>query len=357
MVAFRSNPVVVGVGACTSIGASHPASAVAVRAGITGFGNHPFMVDTAGKPMIVAAAPYLSATLAADERWLALAMGAASEALAALPQERVKGVDSIPLLVGLPEGRPGPPRVELERVVDRLGQALSKTCPIGATSTLHRGHSAGLLALLSAAERIDAGMAELCLIGGIECALHAETLEWIESCGQLHSAGESNNAWGYIPAEAAGFCLIASRRMARQLGLLAKADIVAIDASQEDCLIKTEAVCTGKGLTRTFMRLFDGMHPNEFRVDNILCDMNGEPYRAEEYAFASLRTDSYFADSSHFIAPADCWGDVGAASGPLLVGLAVEGHAKGYLAGSRTLVWTSSEGGDRAAAIIGLAGR
>jgi 3-oxoacyl-[acyl-carrier-protein] synthase-1 len=105
------------------------------------------------------------------------------------------------------------------------------------------------------------------------------------------------------------------------------------------------------------MRLFDGMHPNEFRVDNILCDMNGEPYRAEEYAFASLRTDSYFADSSHFIAPADCWGDVGAASGPLLVGLAVEGHAKGYLAGSRTLVWTSSEGGDRAAAIIGLAGR
>ena len=54
---FTVPVVVVGAGARTTVGMSAPATAAAVRAGIAGFGEHPFMVDTAGKRMVIARAP------------------------------------------------------------------------------------------------------------------------------------------------------------------------------------------------------------------------------------------------------------------------------------------------------------
>ena len=44
--------IVAGLGARTSIGRTANSFRAAVRAGIAGFGEHPFMVDTAGKRMI-----------------------------------------------------------------------------------------------------------------------------------------------------------------------------------------------------------------------------------------------------------------------------------------------------------------
>ena len=80
--------------------------------------------------------------------------------------------------------------------------------------------------------------------------------------------------------------------------------------------------------------------------------MNGEAYRADEFGFMLARTSERFVDSSDFTAPADSWGDVGAASGPLFVLLAAAAAMKGYARGPLTLLWTSSEGGERAAALF-----
>ena len=51
------------------------------------------------------------------------------------------------------------------------------------------------------------------------------------------------------------------------------------------------------------------------KVSDVYCDLNGEPYRADEFGFAALRTKEHFASASDFVAPADCWGDVAAAGG------------------------------------------
>ncbi len=44
------------LGAATPIGRDPWSSAAAVRGGISGFGEHPYLVDRAGEPMCVAAA-------------------------------------------------------------------------------------------------------------------------------------------------------------------------------------------------------------------------------------------------------------------------------------------------------------
>lgn len=120
---------------------------------------------------------------------------------------------------------------------------------------------------------------------------------------------------------------------------------------REAKLIKTDAVCVGEGLTQAFRAALSKL-PADDRIDNIYCDMNGEAYRADEYGFTCLRTKERFREATDFVAPADCWGDVGAAGAPLHVLLAIAACRKGYAKGPLSMVWSSSEGGERAAGVI-----
>jgi 3-oxoacyl-[acyl-carrier-protein] synthase-1 len=128
--------------------------------------------------------------------------------------------------------------------------------------------------------------------------------------------------------------------------------VFATATARETNLIKTETVCTGKGLTDAFRQVISAIPAPEMKIEQIICDMNGEPYRADEYGFASLRLSERFVDASDFQAPADCWGDVGAASGPLFLNLIAASVLRGYAKRELSLIWTSSEGGERSAALI-----
>ena len=83
------------------------------------------------------------------------------------------------------------------------------------------------------------------------------------------------------------------------------------------------------------------------KADHLYCDMNGEPYRADEFGFATIRAGGLLKDPSAFTAPADCWGDVGAASGPLFLVLIDAATRKGYAPGQILAAFTSSESGER----------
>ena len=88
-------------------------------------------------------------------------------------------------------------------------------------------------------------------------------------------------------------------------------------------------MCIGEGLTRAVRNVFQAL-PREIRIDYTICDQNGEAYRADEFGFMLARMSEYFIDPSDFMAPADCCGDVGAASGPLFINLLSFAAEKGY---------------------------
>jgi 3-oxoacyl-[acyl-carrier-protein] synthase-1 len=94
-----------------------------------------------------------------------------------------------------------------------------------------------------------------------------------------------------------------------------------------------------------------GLRPGQ-RITDTYCDMNGEPYRADEFAFAAIRLREHFVTPSEFVTPADCWGDVGAASVPLAAVLAAIAGLKSYACGGTSLVWASSDTGERGAALL-----
>lgn len=341
--------LIVGLGASTPIGRDALASAAAVRAGVSGFGEHPFMIDTAGEPMRIARAPWLDVEMQGAARMLALLCPAIDEVLGPLADPAMTRSARLGLALALPQRRPG----QSPSLAQELSQAMAPRYAglFDRVLNFEAGHAAGHLALDAAVKGCAAGSIEACIVAGVDSYLAPETLEWVEACDQLHGGGVLNNAWGFVPGEAAGALLVGTRDFALRLGFEALGELVSVGIGQEAKLIKTDSVCIGEGLTQAFRQALQGLAPGE-SVHNVFCDLNGEPYRADEFGFTALRTKDRFRAVSDFVAPADCWGDVGAAGAPLHVSLAVLSHRKRYGKGPLSMVWASAETGERGAAVI-----
>lgn len=330
---------VTGIGAVTPLGRDAWASAAAVRAGACGFREHAYMIDTAGEPMRVAAVQ-LDEELQGVERLGRLLTMAIDEALQAAPD-----LTRIEFFLGLPPPRPGTPDTLGDSLRDVVVQRYGRR--VAAVHIAGSGHASALLGMGDALRMVSTGIAAACIVAGVDSYLDAETLEWIEQCDQLHGGGPLNNAWGFIPGEAAAAVLLEARGASRP----ALAELVSVGTGRESKLIKTDTVCVAEGLTQAFRGALRALGPGEF-IDNVYCDLNGEAYRADEYGFTVLRTKESFRAATDFVAPADCWGDVGAAGGPLHMLLAIAASSKGTAKGPLSLIWASSEGGDRAAAVL-----
>jgi 3-oxoacyl-[acyl-carrier-protein] synthase-1 len=203
----------------------------------------------------------------------------------------------------------------------------------------------------AAQTKMAEGLFDACLIAGVESYLAPETLEWLEESDQFHGAGPLNNAWGFIPGEGAGAALLLIGEAVQHLGVTPFARVLSVGKGFEQNRIKTETVCIGEGLTAAFREGLTGL-PSDAKVTDVFCDMNGEPYRADEFGFATLRTKEHFVAASDFVAPADCWGDVSAASAPLGLMLSAIAARKSYANGPYALLWASSESGERGASLL-----
>jgi 3-oxoacyl-[acyl-carrier-protein] synthase-1 len=230
-------------------------------------------------------------------------------------------------------------------VIERLRAEMTgaKLQP-GKIQVIETGHAAGAMAVQMAWEIVRSGSAEFALAGGVDSYLEPETMAWLEANDQAH--GAMRNSWGFVPGEGAGFALLAAAPAAERYKVAARLELMTAATARETKLIKTDAVCLGEGLTELFRTLARGLSPGT-KADHLVCDMNGEPYRADEFGFAVLRAGELFRDASAFAGPASFWGDVGAAAGPLFLVLADAETKKGYARGPVTAAFTSSESGER----------
>jgi 3-oxoacyl-[acyl-carrier-protein] synthase-1 len=305
------------------------------------------MIDSAGEPMRAAFAPWLDIDLTGLRRLEALLLPALDQVLEGGHGEQLLR-SKVALALGLPAERPGLPPNLASMLAASVQAHIGSFAAVGPIS---KGHAAGILCLDAALRRLRDGAFDVCVVAGVDSYLEPDTLEWLETNDQLHGAGALNNAWGFIPGEAGGALLVMTETAVDRFRCEPLAELVAVGTAIEPNRIKTDSVCVGVGLTQAFRNALKDIPPDT-KVTDIYCDMNGEPYRADEFGFATVRTAASFVDSGDFQAPADCWGDVGAASGPLFAILAIIARQKAYSNGGLALAWASSEGGERAATLL-----
>lgn len=330
---------ILGVGAVTAVGLSAPATMAAQRAGISGHAEHAWMLDRMGEPMRVAAVPYGDLSAPATQRLVDLATQAAFEATDGFDCDQ-----SLDVMLALPEPRPGLPEGYAIEAGSAFATAFQKRGAGGKVKVLARGHAGGLALIGQALALMQESPERSVLVVGVESWLLPETLEWLDAIEALHS---NAMPWGFCPGEAAASCLLSSRLPGASRLMLMNAG-----HALEPQRIRGQGVCIAQGLSAAWRDALVGVASMGRRIDQVWCDLNSEPYRGDEIALTVARHREHLAETVEITTPADVWGDVGAASGPLMLAAAELAARKGYAAGPLSLLSASSDDGPRAALTV-----
>ena len=296
--------------------------------------------DELEEPVLMATVPGLSLALEGRDRVLALALQGLQGLLTPGGLSRQELRESA-LLIALPELDEATQEWEsLEDLAPELTQRAG--IEFAHTEVAMSGHT-GFFELLSRArEMLQEGSVARCVVGGADTYCCDERLSRLDQDGRLRS---SANRDGLIPGEATGFFAFGPRGDADlpQVGPVA--------SGTETQTIRGELFSAGGGLRDSLKSL-----PNGVPWRRVYCDLNGERYRSAEWGSAYVGLAERFTEDVMLIHPADCLGDVGAASGALLLAWAVEGMRRGYVGEPEVLLWTSSDAGSRRACTVRAAG-
>ena len=339
-----SLPAIIGAGAQTSVGLDLPMTASCVRCGMNRFALSEYLRDEeTGEPMALALLKSLPEDVFAFERMKTLAVAAAQEALAPwrdIMSDYSSSDSAIPIVLSVPHERPGFPKGSGRKLFVEITRELPVRADGPRCGIFDTGHEGGLAALGYAVHLIQNESALACLVGGVESFKEIETLHWFEAMGRIK---KENQPHGFLPGEGAGFILVCSPELAKRGQVRALAEVVAWGRAVEPHPWYSAEPTIGTGLTQALQQVFAGQSPEEVQAEITYCDLNGECWRADEWGYAYLRTGKYHSEPLDMVHPADCWGDIGAASGTLLVGLACHQFFRAHHVKSTALIWTASD--------------
>lgn len=346
--------VIVGVGMMTAVGLSAPETAASVRAVTARFDSVPYldkrsdhftaaMVPKDALPPLDDALERAAGLASRERRMLRLATLPLRECLARLPESARGG--ALPLCLAMSESqprRPLEPSAFLQYLATQVGGAIDPD----RSDASHTGRAGGLLAVGQAVLTVQQG-APFVVAGGIDTYLDPYVLGTLDAEARVKSRA---NLDGFIPGEGAAFVLLTSARTATTYSLTPFAQVSPVATGFEQGHLYSEEPYKGDGLAQTIAALAaTSGAPAPFQ--EVFSSMNGESHWAKEWGVARTRNGGAF-DATHGLHhPADCYGDTGAAAGPLMIGLA----ALGVRATSRrspALVYGSSDHGQRAAVAI-----
>lgn len=335
---------ILGVGMMTAVGVGASQTAASVRAGVARLSESAFLSEQL-TPFVLSFVPdeclppideqlgTLADLSARDARMLRLAGAALREAVAG-----ADGLEGVPLLLALPEAVPGGRAPGAATFFDHLsiqaGVAFAQT---GSRAFLN-GRAAGFLALAEALGLLERRAASRVIVGGVDTYLDEGVLAELDMADRILG---DDVADGFIPGEGAAFLL---------LGEGEGVDVVAAAVGTETGHRGSAEPYLGDGLAQTFQRLF-AAGGGDGPVQCVLAGLNGEFFGAKEWGVAHARCPGRFADDIQLEHPIECFGDPGAALGPLLLGLGAIGLQKGYLR-APCLAWASSDGAERGAALL-----
>ncbi|MFT7185298.1 MAG: 3-oxoacyl-[acyl-carrier-protein] synthase-1 [Pseudohongiellaceae bacterium] len=345
---------VAGVGMINPVGVGAPATLAAVRAGINQYSDSS-IVRASGEPYKMASIPNecLPALNSDDpeskqrlhnnalyRRILQLGKLALTEACEIANIEQM-----IPVFLAVPEQRCGRPFPALEPIIKDLFQEIDYPLDLLTSRVFPLGRAGGMNALSEAMELLLTTPIESIIVGGIDSYMDVMLLSALGAEQRLLSI---ETAGGFAPGEGAAFIVLTKTPEA---GLV----VFSPGIAQEPGHMYSEEVCIGDGLSTALKDavLNAGESVANMPIQTVFCSMNGEPANGKEWGASMVRNSEALSDSLDMQHPAECYGDLGAATVPTLVGLASLGLEKECYQGP-LLVWGASDREQRGAVVMSL---
>lgn len=342
-----SGLAILAAGAITPVGLTAAQTCAAIRAGISAYYESDFLLQGSDWEHVIAANVPLSPRPIDSKpngRLMALAQPALEQCIAQcgfIPHETA-------LLVGIPERD----RLDLfERWFSQnLEASLQRNllAQFHATSQLFAlGNVSVAVALRHASQLITQGAVRQCIVGGVDSLVNEADIARLERTWRLHREAESQ---GLVPGEGATFLAVSAAPQSKGLCHISG---IGIDQEGAASTVLSDGHPTGKGLERALRKAVDDAGVCESAIGLRISDLNGERYGAMDSMLALsrfYRTDRAGLPIWH---PAECIGEAGAATGALLIQMAMRALTHGYAPeGAIVMCEFSSESGLRGACVI-----
>lgn len=334
-----------GTGMVTGVGLTAAATCAAIRSAIDNFRRSGF-VDNAGEMLLASEVPLGSHHRGAS-RLRRMAAQAAQECLAGCPEAAPA---STALLLCLAEnGRPGAhPPDEAELLAGLQHELGARFHPQSATIT--HGHVALATAWRRAQALLDGRGPEHVLLVATDSMLSGAAIAHYEAERRLLT---SENSDGFIPGEAAAALLLQQATAEPGPRLVC----TGIGFGLEQATIESDAPLRADGLTRAITEALRAAGHGEGALKFKIIDAAGAQYQFKEASLAFSRLDRTQRTEFAVWHPADCIGEVGAAIGPVMVGVLHAAFSKRYANGSPVLMHLGNDAGERAALVFAWEGR
>lgn len=207
------------------------------------------------------------------------------------------------------------------------------------------GHAGGAQCVAWAQRDLESGRVALAIVGAADSLLDQDTLAWLHSANRLKLSGMPV---GLMPGEA---CVFLALSVA---GEKAQGEIAGVSLAPEPKTLWSGATSVGEGLVKALEQVAGSAGWKQTAFAWLICDQNGETYRANEWGHALVRLrGAWPALDNHSVwVPAEGFGDTGAASSLVAVCTALRAFERGYAPAESAVVVSSSEAELRAALIV-----
>jgi 3-oxoacyl-[acyl-carrier-protein] synthase I len=331
------------VGLITAVGASAPASCAAARAKISNPSDTRF-TDGKGR-WILAHQVELERPWRGITRLARMAAMAIEEALYPMPRAQWR---QLPMILCVAEfDRPGRAEDLDSELATQIRQLLGVRFDESRSTVIAQGRVALAVALKAARGAIAQGKCEQVLVVAADSLIGHGTLSAYEREGRLLTDDNSN---GFMPGEAVGALLLGrADRVRTQPGHLL---VTGLGFASESAHITSDEPLRGEGLAAAVKGALSEAGLEMHDIDHRIADLSGEHFYFKEASLALSRTLRGRKDSFDLWHPAECTGEVGAASGAVMLAVAEAACRKGYALGRRILAHWASDSGHRAAATL-----
>ncbi len=340
---------IVSYGTNTALGNSTDETLTKILEDDSPFYEHPRWVDTYGEKYVLGIKKNISPYSDYSDRIIALALPAIEQALMPLNKALLNArCRKITIFMGVDAGLSAFSKLYTREITQCLLQKLlSLGWPIRTIWTLKTGHVSHHVALCEAYAHLMKHSEDIVLAGSVSTYCHCEILSELEKLNLLHSI---NNTWGFIPGEAASFqnvCLSNSWLKAEPVGYILRAN----HTKETEYKPYTDQTPLGKALSETCSSVLSELEACR-GVGNIFADLNGERWRGTEYGMSSLRISPWLENPSNFSTVSQALGDIGAATGGVMINIAIEMAKRQLNNGDYTLCWLADINGYRSASLL-----
>jgi 3-oxoacyl-[acyl-carrier-protein] synthase-1 len=213
-----------------------------------------------------------------------------------------------------------------------------------------RGHAGLAFLLLDAAAAFAQQTLDVVVVGGLDTYFDPDV---VEELGAQERLFDGEHLDTFIGGEGGAFLLLARREVARHLRWPILAELRAVATGFEPSTPFDDFPCTGSGLSGAAQAATERLREAGLPLGWWLSDLTAESYRLYEFQLAWPRAAAGLMrpDSTLDFLPPNL-GDLGAATLPTGIAVAIEGMHRGAPTARHCLVTASSVTADRGAILV-----